>query len=113
MGKNDAGERLWSGLGATATEDAMIDEMVRAYNQGRNDYDERIMKEQGVLGGDGKFTDALYDPKSGNFPDKVTKAEILSSQPYSLGGTERKGGFMATAGMELDEKRVQKTRDSE
>ncbi|HEX5063449.1 MAG TPA: hypothetical protein VFV99_28930 [Kofleriaceae bacterium] len=113
MGKNDAGERLWSGLGATATEDAMVDEMVRAYNAGRNDYDERIMKEQGSMDASGKFTDPLYDPKSGKFPDKVTKKEILESQPYSLGGTERKGGFMATAGMELDEKRVQKTRDQE
>jgi hypothetical protein len=113
MGKNEAGERLWSGLGATATEDAMIDEMVRAYNQNRNDYDERIMKEQGALGSDGKYTDPLYDPKSGNFPDKVTKQDILKSQPYNLGGTERKGGFMATAGSQLDEKRVQKTRDEE
>jgi protein-glutamine gamma-glutamyltransferase-like protein len=113
MGKNEAGERLWSGLGATATEDAMIDEMVRAYNASRNDYDERIMKEQRILGADGEFSDALYDPKSGSFPDKVTKHDILTSQPYSLGGTERKGGFMATAGMELDEKRVQKTRDQE
>ena len=91
----------------------MIDEMARAYNQTRNDYDERIMKEQGVLGGDGKFADPLYDPKSGNFPDKVTKQDILKSQPYNLGGTERKGGFMATAGSQLDEKRVQKTRDQE
>ena len=113
MGKNEAGERLWSGLGATATEDAMTDEMVRAYNQGRNDYDERVLKEQGVLGADGKFSDPLYDPKSGSFPDKVTKQDILTSQPYNLGGTERKGGFLATAGMELDEKRVQKTRDQE
>lgn len=113
MGKNDAGERLWSGLSATATEDHMIDEMVRAYNQGRNDYDERIMKERGVLGSDGKYTDPLYDPKSGTFPEKVTKQEILSSQPYNLGGTTRKGGFMASSGMELDEKRVQKTRDQE
>ena len=113
MGKNDAGERLWSGLGATATEDAMIDEMVRAYNQSRNDYDERVLKEQGTLGADGKFSDPLYDPKSGNFPDKVTKQDILKSQPYNLGGTERKGGFMATAGSQLDEKRVQKTRDQE
>ena len=113
MGKNEAGERLWSGLGATATEDAMIDEMARAYNQDRNDYDERIMKEQRVMGADGTFADPLYDPKSGNFPEKVTAKDILASQPYNLGGTDRKGGFLATAGMELDEKRVQKTRDQQ
>lgn len=113
MGKNELGERLWSGLGATATEDDMTKEMVRAYNQPRNDYDERVLREQGTLGSDGKYANPLYDPKSGNFPDQVTKNDILSSQPYNLGGTERKGGFLATAGMELDEKRVQKTRDQQ
>lgn len=113
MGKNEAGERLWSGLGATATEDHMIDEMARAYNADRNDYDERIMKEQGVMGSDGKYKDPLYDPKSGSFPEKVSTQDILQSQVYSLGGTDRKGGFMASAGMELDDKKVQKTRDQE
>lgn len=111
MGKNEAGERLWSGLGATATEDAMVDEMVRAYNAERNDYDHRMMKERGIEGADGTYTDRLYDPKSGVFPDKVTKKDILNAQPFAVGGTERKGGFLATAGMELDEKRVQKTRE--
>jgi hypothetical protein len=113
MGKNEADERLWSGLGATATEDHMIDEMVRAYNSPRNDYDHRMMKEDGIEGPDGSFKDPLYDPKSGMFPETVTKQDILKSQPFSIGGTDRKGGFLATAGMELDEKRVQKTRDQE
>lgn len=111
MGKNDAGERLWSGLGATATEDAMIDEMVRAYNADRTEYDHRMMKEQGIESTDGTFSDSLYDPKSGQFPDKVTKKEILSAQPFSIDGTARKGGFLATAGMELDENRVRQTRN--
>jgi hypothetical protein len=111
MGKNDAGERLWSGLGATATEDEMVDEMVRAYNSERNDYDHRMLKEQGLEGADGKYSDPLYDPQSGMFPDKVTKQDILKSQPFSIGGTERKGGFLQTAGMELDEQKVQKTRE--
>ena len=112
MGKNEAGERLWSGLGATATEDAMVDEMVRAYNAERNDYDHRVLQEQGTEK-DGKYSDPLYDPKSGMFPDKVTKQDILKSQPFAIGGTDRKGGFLATAGQELDAKRVQKTRDQE
>jgi Protein-glutamine gamma-glutamyltransferase len=111
MGKNDAGERLWSGLGATATEDAMTDEMVRAYNQPRNDYDHRVLKEGGQEGADGKYTDPLYDPAANSFPDTVTKQEILASQPYQLGGYTRKGGFMATAGRELDAKKVEDTRE--
>ncbi|HSD89110.1 MAG TPA: hypothetical protein VLB44_16390, partial [Kofleriaceae bacterium] len=90
MGKNEAGERLWSGLGATATEDAMVDEMVRAYNSERTDYDHRMMKEQGIESTDGKYKDPLYDPQSGMFPDKVTKQEILKAQPFSIGGTDRK-----------------------
>ncbi|HUS26976.1 MAG TPA: hypothetical protein VMZ53_00650 [Kofleriaceae bacterium] len=113
MGKNEAGERLWSGLGATATEDAMVDEMVRAYNAPRNDYDHRMLKEDGIESADGSFKDPLYDPKSGMFPETVTKQDILKSQPFAIGGTERKGGFLATAGMELDEKKVQKTREHE
>jgi hypothetical protein len=113
MGKNEAGERLWSGLGATATEDAMVDEMVRAYNAERNDYDHRVLKEQGTETAEGTYSDPLYDPKSGMFPDKVTKQDILKSQPFAIGGTDRKGGFLATAGMELDAQRVQKTRDQE
>ncbi|MDB4959527.1 MAG: hypothetical protein JWO36_7096 [Myxococcales bacterium] len=113
MGKNEAGERLWSGLGATATEDAMTDEMVRAYNSPRNDYDHRMLKEQGIETGEGKYSDPLYDPKAGSFPETVTKQEILKSQPYSIGGATRKGGFLATAGEELDAKKVKDTRDKE
>ena len=113
MGKNEAGERLWSGLGATATEDHMIDTMVSAYNADRTDYDERVLKEQGVLADDGTFSDPLYDPKAGKFPDKVTRQEILTARPYTLDGTQRKGGFMATAGKELDADMVQVMRDSE
>jgi hypothetical protein len=113
MGKNPAGERLWSGLGATATEDAMTDEMVRAYNSPRNDYDHRVLKEQGVEDASGKYADPQYDPASGAFPETVTKADILKSVPYAIGGTTRKGGFMATSGAELDAKKVKETRDSE
>lgn len=113
MGKNPAGERTWAGLGASGmTEDAMVDEMVRAYNGPRDDYDNRVLKEGGQETADGKFTDKLYDPASGSFPDTVTKSDILTSQPYAIGGTTRSGGFLASAGSELDEKRVQKTRDT-
>ena len=113
MGKNEAGERMWSGLGATASEDAMLDEMVQAYNAPRDDYDHRMLKEQGVEGADGTYKDPLYDPKSGKFPDTVSKQDIVSSQPFAIGRTTRKGGLLETAGMELDAKKVQKTRDTE
>jgi len=111
MGKNAAGERLWSGLGATATEDAMVDEMVRAYNAPRNDYDHRMLKEQGVEKADGTFADPQYDPNGGVYSETVTKEEILKAQVYAIGGTQRKGGFLASAGMELDAKKVEKTRN--
>ena len=111
MGKNAAGERLWSGLGATATEDAMVDEMVRAYNAPRNDYDHRMLKEQGVEKADGTYADPQYDPKGGVYAETVTKEEILKAQVYAIGGTQRKGGFLASAGMELDAKKVEQTRN--
>ena len=104
MGKNEAGQRVWSGLGATKTEDAMVDEMVDAYNADRDKNDERALKEQGLE------NNPLYKAGSG-YKDTVTKEEILSSQVYAIGGTSRKGGFLAAAGMELDEKKVQQTRD--
>lgn len=44
---------------------------------------------------------------------KKGEPEIDATKEASIGGTERKGGFLASAGMELDEKRVQKTRDKE
>lgn len=60
----------------------MTDEMVRAYNSPRNDYDQLVMKEGGIEGADGKFKDALYDPAVNSFPDTVSKQQILKSQPY-------------------------------
>ena len=110
MGKNEAGERLWAGLGATATEDAMIDEMVSAYNHERNAYDHETLKQRGIERDDGTFTNPEYDPASGSFDDTVTKEDILKSQIYAIQHHERKGGFMATAGKALDEAKVKSTR---
>ena len=45
------------------------------------------------------------------FTSKSTKQEILEAQPYILNGRERKGGFLAAAGKELDAEKVQETRD--
>ncbi|HEY1554667.1 MAG TPA: hypothetical protein VGF94_07500, partial [Kofleriaceae bacterium] len=111
MGKNEAGERVWSGLGATKTEDAMVDEMVSAYNADRDKEDQRQMKESKILKDDGTYADPTYNPAAGKFPPKVTKKQILESQVFQIGNTQRKGGFMATAGQELDAKKVEQTRD--
>jgi hypothetical protein len=111
MGKNAAGERLWAGMGADGkTEDTMIDEMVSAYNQPRNDYDTRVMKESGYLADDGTYADKRYDPASGEFPDTVTRKDILEAPAYELGGRVRKGGFKPDAGKALDAAAVKRTR---
>ena len=112
MGRNPEGKRLWAGLGATnKTEDEMIDEMVGAYGGGRDAEDERTMKERNIKNDDGTYADPKYDPKSGEFKNKVSKSEILNDAPYSIDGTERKGGFLAGAGQELDPAAVKKLRD--
>jgi hypothetical protein len=111
MGKNDQGERIWSGLGASnVSEPDMFNEMVRAYNGGRDEEDTRAMTEEGITGADGKFVDKDYDPASGKFPDKVTVDMIKNDPPYTIGGTTRKGGFMLSAGTSLDATKVQATR---
>lgn len=111
MGKNGAGERLWAGLGADGkTEDTMVDEMVMAYNNPRTDYDTRMMKEGGQLGEDGSYHDRRYDPAGGEFPDQVTKKDILEAPEYELNGRVRKGGFKADAGKGLDAAAVKRTR---
>jgi len=112
MGKNDAGERLWSGLGASnVSESRMFEHMADAYNMDRNKHDERAMKEYGVTGEDGKYKDKKYDPAGGEFPDKITVDDILKSTPYTLHGTTRKGGFLPEAGITLDPKKVSKARE--
>jgi hypothetical protein len=111
MGKNAAGERLWAGLGADGkTEDTMIDEMVSAYNAPRTEYDTRVMKESGSLSDDGSYADKRYDPAGGEFPDTVTRKDILEAPAYELGGRVRKGGFKPDAGKALDAAAVKKVR---
>jgi len=113
MGKQ-GGQRIWSGLGASGvTEEGMYEEMVSAYNAPRDKHDERVMKESGYKNADGSYKDHRYDPKGGEFPDTVTKADILSAPAYNLGGTTRKGGFLANAGITIDAEKVKQTREEE
>jgi hypothetical protein len=112
MGRDDQGRRLWAGLGATnKTEETMVDEMVSAYGGARDEEDERTMKERHIKNDDGTYNDKKYDPTSGEFKNKVTKAEILGDAPYSIDGTERHGGFLAVAGQQLDPAAVKHLRD--
>lgn len=112
MGRDAAGNRLWAGLGATnKTEETMVEEMVSAYGGARDEEDERTMKERRIKNDDGTYNDSKYDPKSGEFPNKVTKQQILNDPPYTIDGTERKGGFLAIAGQQLDPDKVAALRD--
>ena len=112
MGKNAAGERLWGGLGANdKTEDAMLDALVNAYNADRGDYDRELLQKRGAIGPDGTYSDKRFDPASGTFPDKITKADLLAAPEYELGGETRKGGFRPMSGLMLDDVKVQRARD--
>jgi hypothetical protein len=112
MGKNSSGERLWSGLGASGkTEDAMVDEMVSAYNGRRDKEDEREMKERSIKNDDGSYANAKYDPKGGEFKETVTKDEILNDPAYTIDGVTRKGGFLPIAGITFDFDKVKDERE--
>lgn len=109
MGKNDAGVRLWSGLGASnVTEDEMLAQMVDAYNGARDVEDEREIADRNLRSADGKYTDPKYDPAVGEFPDAITKKDVLEAPPYQLGSRTRKGGFVAKRGRSLDADKVAK-----
>jgi len=109
---DENGTQMWSGLGASGvTEDGMMDEMVRAYNNPRTDRDNEVLgfiKEQ-----HGGKVPKIYDPESGEFPDKITKADILSAPAYTIDGVTRTGGFLSAAGMKLDAEAVAKLRGKE
>lgn len=108
MGRDPGtGEQLWSGMGAhRKTEDQLLSEMVDAYNLPRDAEDERELKER-FPGG----PPAKYDPASGEFPDQITPAEVLSEPEYELDGTKRKGGFLPSAGIKLDAAKVEQIAD--
>jgi len=113
MGRNPQGKRLWAGLGATnKTEDEMVEEMVSAYAAPRDAEDERTMTERGIKNHDGTYKDSKYDPKHGEFKNSYSKSQILNDPSYSIDGTSRHGGFLATAGQELDADAVKHLRDS-
>jgi hypothetical protein len=117
MGRNEDGERTWSGLGASnKTESHMFAAMVVAYNNPRGEHDEKAMKRSGVMGDDGKYSTApaskhaaaasAYNPTNGVFKDTIESSDVLSDPAYTIGDTTRKGGFLAGSGMEIDVEKV-------
>jgi peptidoglycan hydrolase-like protein with peptidoglycan-binding domain len=126
MGKNVAGKQIFEGLGASATEDAMLDEMVGAYNNPRDGADYVALLERFVpsapevrkpnrqyLDRDTAYTKSLYDKYSdkiptkyredgGEFKDQITKDDIKNDQPYEIDGETRTGGFEIHSSKKLD-----------
>jgi peptidoglycan hydrolase-like protein with peptidoglycan-binding domain len=127
VGDNKAGKQLFTGLGAAGKdEDAMLDEMVEAYNRERTGDDyvvllntyaphapELLKPEKGVLDRDVDYLkglyekykdkiDAKYREDSGEFRDQIKRQDILDAPEYELLGDKRKGGFVAASTKRLD-----------
>ncbi len=126
MGRNAAGQQLFEGLGASATEDAMLDEMVGAYNNARDGADYVALLERFVpnapevtkpnrqyLDRDTAYTKSLYDKyidriatkyreDGGEFKDHITKDDIKNDKPYEIDGETRTGGFEIRSSKKLD-----------
>lgn len=101
------GVQYWSGLGAgNMTEDAMLDEMVEAYNGPRDDDDKRALAQY-----NGKLPDEL-DPAKKQYPDQVTKKDILTAPPFTWLGQERHGGFLSSVGMRIDPAAIKRLSDA-
>lgn len=103
------GNQTWSGFGASnVTEDGMYSEMVSAYNQPRDERDIEVLEEQ--FGKDPKKWPAEYRDDGKSFPKRIKVKDVLDSQPYTIDGSERKGGFVGNSGWKLDLERVKELR---
>jgi hypothetical protein len=134
-GDNPAGEQLFEGLGVTGrTEQAMLEEMAKAYNHSRNgdDYADLLrmfasdtpevsspnqqFKDRDLAYLKGLYTkyedriDAKYRDGSSEFDDKIDVDRIRNDPEYTIGDTKRKGGFTGPAG--LDPAKVEAMRKS-
>jgi peptidoglycan hydrolase-like protein with peptidoglycan-binding domain len=134
-GRNAEGKQTYSGLGAGGmTEEAMVEEMVKAYNADRTGADyvwllqnfawdapEVAKPSREFLDHDVPHTKALYEkyksrvPKKYRedgkvFPEKVDAPGILNAKAYKIGDKTRKGGFMDSSVMRLDAAKVAKLR---
>lgn len=109
MGR-EGGDQIWSGLGIhRVTEPEMMEEMMKAYNLARDEDDARALAQ--ITADNGGKLPTKYDPKSDEYPDKLTSPkEILDAPEYEIDGTKRKGGF-DIAGWKLDVEKIKKMRE--
>jgi peptidoglycan hydrolase-like protein with peptidoglycan-binding domain len=135
VGDNPAGQQLFSGLGADATEEALLDrDMVEAYNAPRDGADyvrllrrfasdapEVASPSREFLDHDTAHTKLLYEKyksripakyheESGEFDDTTSRDKILTDPEYELDGRTRKGGFLARAAVRLNADEIAKMR---
>jgi peptidoglycan hydrolase-like protein with peptidoglycan-binding domain len=119
MGRDAAGEQTWAGLGTYntrtksthVTEREMHQEMIEAYNAGRDANDERVLLAIRAANG-GKLPPEYVEPKDGGsvFEETIDESKLLNDPPYTINGTTRKGGFLLSAGTALDPAKVQALR---
>jgi len=120
MGRDDAGDQLWSGLGTVnlagtstkVTEDEMLSQMVDAYN-GRRDADDlaELVKIRANHGGT-LPKEYVFEDEGGELPRTIDKGRILNDPPYKIGNTTRKGGFVVRAGQTLDIDKIKTLRSA-
>ena len=95
------GHQTWSGFGASGvTEDGMYEEMVGAYNLPRDERDIAVLEE--AFGKNPKKWPKEYQDDGKSFPKTIKVKDVLTSQPYELDGTVRKGGFVGNSGYTFD-----------
>jgi hypothetical protein len=117
------GEQVWSGFGASnVSEDHMMDQMVRAYNAPRTEYDCQVLCEQYLAdkpemkAGRVASYQAVVTKYASELPEEyaegkgfdasVDKKTIIDAPAYEHGGTSRKGGFLLEAGSGIDAEKV-------
>ncbi|MBN1643173.1 MAG: peptidoglycan-binding protein [Anaerolineae bacterium] len=128
VGRNKAGDQVWSGFGVSnVTEAGMLTEMKEAHNQERSQGDYRVLVEWYAPHAPElrqptpnypalyiKYIDRIPDEHrhdKGVYPDKIDEKAILSAPEYELWGTKRKGGYVGESGLVFDVEKVKALRN--
>jgi hypothetical protein len=128
VGRNKAGDQIWSGFGVSnVTEAGMLTEMKEAYNFGRSEGDYRDLVQDYAPNAPElrqpkpnypalylKYIDRIPDKHrhdKGVYPDQVDEKTILSAPEYELWGTKRKGGYVAESGVVFDIAKIKALRN--
>jgi hypothetical protein len=73
----------------------------------RTEWDQRRLEQ--IRQAHGGVLPAEYDPA--NFPDQLTSyTDILDTDPVTINGVTRKGGYVPTSGKRLDPHKVEELR---